>query len=100
MMTETRSVSPSDNVDFRCSRAVRVVDQAQARLGRSAYPIVRNVVCSYDNGTLVLTGRVSSYYLKQIAQTVIQTIDGVDRIMNELEVIRQEVEDHDLARTE
>jgi osmotically-inducible protein OsmY len=48
---------------------------------------LRNVSCSYYNGALVLTGRVSSYYQKQIAQTLVAALDGVNRIINNLEVI-------------
>jgi uncharacterized protein YcaQ len=40
-------------------------------LQRCGYLDVRGVSCEYDRGVLTLRGRVPSYYLKQIAQTVV-----------------------------
>lgn len=41
----------------------------------------------YDDGTLTLRGRLPSFYLKQILQTFLAQIDGVDSIRNEVAVI-------------
>lgn len=63
-----------------------VVAQAAAELRRSSYADLRRVVCEFRNGALTLTGRVPSYYQKQIAQTLVQfRLQGVV-IQNELEV--------------
>lgn len=37
--------------------------------------------------TLVLTGRLPSFYLKQLLQEVLRRVDGVDRIDNRVDVI-------------
>lgn len=34
------------------------------------------------DGTLILSGHLSSYYLKQLLQTIIRGIDGVEEIDN------------------
>lgn len=39
-----------------------------------------------EEGALVLRGRVRSFYQKQVAQTVAISLDGFDRVINELEV--------------
>jgi osmotically-inducible protein OsmY len=36
---------------------------------------------------LTLTGAVGSFYLKQIAQTIVARVPGVGRIDNQLEVL-------------
>lgn len=37
-------------------------------------------------GRVVLRGVVPSYYQKQVAQEVVRTVDGVERVDNQLEV--------------
>ena len=55
--------------------------------GGSPYAEVRRVACEFHEGMLSLRGRVSSYYLKQIAQTVVLGMEGVEEIHNQLEVV-------------
>jgi hypothetical protein len=51
---------------------------AQEELSRSSYSEVRQIRCHWRNGVLSLHGRVSRFYLKQIAQTlVLQQLEGV-----------------------
>ena len=64
-----------------------VKSRAAALLRRSAYPEVRRVACEFHEGVLFLRGHVRSYYFKQIAQTVVMGLDGVEEIHNQLEVI-------------
>lgn len=61
---------------------------AQARLSRSGYAELKSVTCVYEEhrNALVLSGRVSSYYLKQRAQEVVRLVVGADRIDNLIEV--------------
>ena len=60
--------------------------EAARRLDGCGYPALRNVDCEFQSGTLRLKGRVSSFYQKQVAQTVVTQIDGVRLVVNELEV--------------
>jgi osmotically-inducible protein OsmY len=41
-----------------------------------------------ENGVLRLRGRVPSYYLKQLAQAAAANMEGVKRIENHIEVVR------------
>ena len=60
---------------------------AHRQLAQSSYPVVREVDCIYEAGVLTLRGRVPSYYLKQIAQTlVLDRLEGVVKINNQLVV--------------
>jgi osmotically-inducible protein OsmY len=66
------------------SQAVQEV--ARAKLQRSAYQEIRKLTCDFHEGVLTLRGRVSSYYLKQVAQTLVFRLDGVGELNNRLEV--------------
>jgi len=41
---------------------------------------------STESGHVVLRGTVGSYFQKQMAQEAIRRIEGIDRIVNQLEV--------------
>jgi osmotically-inducible protein OsmY len=61
--------------------------QAQALLRASNYLAIRHVSCEFHEGVLTLRGSVPSYYLKQVAQSVvISRLKGVAIINNRLEV--------------
>jgi hypothetical protein len=40
-----------------------------------------------EDDRLVLTGRVASFYLKQVLQTLIRGIESVERIDNRVDVV-------------
>jgi osmotically-inducible protein OsmY len=44
------------------------------------------VSCKYAAGVLLLRGRLSSYYHKQVAQEAVKGLEGVTAIVNEIEV--------------
>ncbi len=57
-----------------------------AALGSCSYirnSSLRSDVCS---GRVVLSGAVPSYFLKQMAQESLRSVEGVEEIQNELEV--------------
>jgi osmotically-inducible protein OsmY len=47
----------------------------------------RHVLLEDNEGTVTLRGTVESYYQKQMAQESLRAIDGVERILNQLEVV-------------
>ena len=63
-----------------------VASEVRRRLGDSSYCFLRAVRCEFADGTLTLSGRVPSFYLKQIAQTLGHKVDGVERIVNLIDV--------------
>jgi hypothetical protein len=77
-----------------------VVERAETRLRRSAYPELRNVFCSFREGVLTLRGRVSSYHLKQLAQTLTGGLEEVVELNNQLEVVESNEKEIDHARTD
>jgi hypothetical protein len=60
---------------------------AVARLRQVPYLELRHVNCTFRENILYLQGQVSSYYLRQMAQALMQGLEGVEAIDNQLEVI-------------
>lgn len=59
---------------------------ARGRLADCEYRSVRRIDCQVVDGVVILVGSVSSYYLKQVAQTAVSHIPGARGIVNLLEV--------------
>ena len=66
--------------------ARRVEADARSRLLQSNYPQLQQVRSDFHNGVLTLHGRVSSYYLKQVVQSLVLGMEGVVEIRNWVEV--------------
>ncbi|NQU24514.1 MAG: BON domain-containing protein [Candidatus Nealsonbacteria bacterium] len=45
------------------------------------------VELEFDQGTMILTGRLPSFYLKQLLQEALRDIDGVEVIDNRVDVV-------------
>jgi osmotically-inducible protein OsmY len=60
--------------------------EARSRLRKSGYRELQLVSCDFHEGILTLRGRISSFYLKQLAQTLVYQLDGVGEVNNRLEV--------------
>ena len=74
-----------------CSRQSGVTDGEAARAAERLfqacpYGPLRSTTCDFHEGVLVLRGQVTSYYLKQLAQEMVRNVDGVELIVNVLEV--------------
>jgi len=59
---------------------------AESRLRGSSYPELRRVRCDFHEGVLTLRGRVSSFYITQLAQALAARIPGVEEVVNRIEV--------------
>ncbi len=78
------------NANARCRR---VDEAAEARLHRSQYVELRGICCEFHEGVLTLRGQVPSYYLKQMAQSLVDRIPGVLQLDNQLDVGRPRAAD-------
>jgi osmotically-inducible protein OsmY len=67
-------------------RSLRIADAAKDCLRSSSYHALRGVTCTCDRGVLVLTGHLSSFYYKQLAQEAVASVQGVSRVVNDIEV--------------
>lgn len=59
---------------------------AQARLQASPYLAIRRILCLYDEGMLILRGRLPTFFQKQLAQITVADIEGVKQVVNQIEV--------------
>ncbi|TWU05823.1 BON domain-containing protein [Stieleria varia] len=78
--TKTRSTKTRSNDRQSVEDALR---EQLALSGRR--PLLR-IDCSCDSNRCVLSGRVPSYFLKQVAQEIARGIEGVNVIENRIEV--------------
>jgi len=65
---------------------LRIAESALDRLRSTSYFALRDVRCEYREGELTLLGRLPTHYLKQIAQKVVADLEGVTRVVNQIEV--------------
>lgn len=70
------------------SRALEeaILGEARQRLHARGYEELRSITCEYHEGMIILRGRLSSFYLKQLAQEAIRTQPGVTIIVNTTDV--------------
>jgi hypothetical protein len=57
-------------------------------LTSSPLPQLRQLVVTVNEGEVVITGRVNSFYLKQLAQETIRPALGRRRLLNRVEVCK------------
>jgi hypothetical protein len=74
----------SENLAFAYWETIRT---AEDRLRHSEYFELRNVSCDFHEGVLTLRGRVPSYHLKQLAQSLLCEVAGILKLNNQLEVV-------------
>ena len=48
---------------------------------------MKSLECEYHKGVLVLRGHVSTYYHKQLAQEAVRDIQGIESVVNVVEVV-------------
>jgi hypothetical protein len=57
-------------------------------LRQSSHPVLRTVAVEETEMTVVLSGRVTSYYLKQLAQETVMPVSGERKLVNHILVER------------
>jgi len=60
---------------------------ARRLLFSSVYREVRGLACETCEGTLILSGQVSSWHQKQVAQETLRHLSGIRKIVNDVEVV-------------
>jgi hypothetical protein len=64
--------------------------QAEQVLRQSALPALRKLCVEESDAVVVITGSVSSYYLKQLAQETVMPLLGPRELFNRVKVIRED----------
>lgn len=65
----------------------QIVDRVWQALHTSGYMQFSRLQVYFEHGRITLQGRLPTYYLKQVAQTAILSVDGVRDIDNDVKVI-------------
>ena len=63
-----------------------LVELLQISFNQLGYQQLNNIQCEVDGNVMILSGKLKSFYLKQIAQTVAIKIPGVASVLNKIEV--------------
>ena len=66
--------------------SIQVMTNAQRLLEERLLSATRQIRLEYREGILFLRGRLPSFYQKQLAQETIRNLDGVQQIVNRIEV--------------
>lgn len=67
------------------SQSYVAVEAAHA-LRRSSHPSLRHLRVEGTDGALIISGKVHSYYLKQLAQETLMPVRGELRLVNNVDV--------------
>jgi len=83
----TQATASVTAVQRECGKALEA--DANALLGESSYHAIRRVSCEACDSVIILSGRVPTYYMKQIAQTIVlHLLEDKWGIDNQVEVDR------------
>lgn len=84
---------PPTEETFRISREsedalepAAAVHRATQRLHTAGHACFKSLVCEYHEGVLTVRGIVPSWYLKQLAQEELMQVEGVNLVINLIEV--------------
>jgi hypothetical protein len=64
-----------------------VATQAARALKKSSHPSLRKLSVEGTEGHLIISGKVSSYYLKQLAQETIMSVREGMHLVNRVDVV-------------
>ncbi len=83
---------PTSPAEVRLERETmesRIVCQARKQLRQCDHfrCHCHSIDIEYQKGHLVLMGRLPSFYLKQVLQTILRGLPGVERIDNRVDVV-------------
>ncbi len=76
----------------------RLMERVESALCATGHGALRNVAVSVNGGIVILGGRVSSYYLKQVAQEAVLAVAGSHQIRNSVDVVRPNSNHQGVAR--
>lgn len=63
-----------------------IAEAATECLQNSSYQALRRISCECKYGVLLLRGRLSSFFQKQVAQEAVAGVSGVTEVVNEIDV--------------
>ena len=85
MIAFRESSLPATTLELEAAHPV--IKSLAQRLRESSHRYLRSVSCEYVGGVLTLRGRLPSFYLKQMVQVLAEKVEGVDEIINLIDVV-------------
>jgi osmotically-inducible protein OsmY len=82
----TRNANSRHRTDDRATSDQALAEEARQRLHASGYVALRKVKCECRNNVVTLSGRLPSFYLKQLAQTEVLAVPLVAALVNNIDV--------------
>ena len=79
-------VRTSNQAELETSPTCAIAATAKARFRANSRTALRDVSCKAERGALVLEGRLSTFFEKQLAQEIVANIEGVVQVVNQIEV--------------
>lgn len=64
-----------------------LLEAARDRIRKSSSLIIRGISCGYDQGMLVLRGRVPNEFCKRLAKETVADIPGIAQVVNAIEIV-------------
>jgi hypothetical protein len=77
----------NSNRGRQAEAAGEIAAAAKRRIVHEPHLAAQRIWCEFDGARLVLRGQVPSYYCKQLAQEAVSDLEGVERVVNEIEVL-------------
>lgn len=70
-----------------CPHLCKLYEATTRGLAATGYAELRAVIVVVTGRKVVLRGKLTSFYLKQVAQSVVAALPDVDGLCNEIEVV-------------
>ena len=78
--------SPAEGMDASNNPGWELMHRVDSAIRQNPHLTGHQVFCQHEQGIVVLHGRVQSFFQKQMAQEALKRLEGVEKVINELEV--------------
>lgn len=82
----SNSPSPTEGMDASQDPGWELMHRVDSAIRQNPHLNGHQVFCQHEQGIVVLHGRVKSFFQKQMAQEALKHLEGVEKVINELEV--------------
>lgn len=86
-MIQTAMQARPDTMHEANDQTIQELARQRLAENRSYALCFRDITIEYEDGVLLLRGRLPSFYMKQVLQTLLRDLDGVEQIDNQTDVV-------------
>jgi hypothetical protein len=73
------------------SELARYCSALKSELSSSQYGAIRHLVCRIDRDRITVQGTVPSFYMRQVAQSLVAKVVGIEYMRSEIDVQPEQV---------